>query len=192
MADRIPATPTNVDPYRVLDVPRDADAATISRAFRKLAKRFHPDRNPSPLGRRLMLVVNDAYDTLKSPERRAAYDRSVQNARGGGMLPPTERSSGSASMQSGQGGHASPPPPPAPIPEPIDGPIRRRAELYRAASEGLAVATGRARRLEWGRYAGRTVAEIAAVDPDYLQWFIRTPLGRSFAADVAAATGARG
>ena len=43
--------------------------------------------------------------------------------------------------------------------------------------------------MDWGRYAGRTIAEVAAVDPDYLEWLIRTPLGRSFAAEVAAATG---
>ena len=184
MADR-PALPTSrPDPYRVLDVPRDADASTVSRAYWRLAKQFHPDRNPSPLGRRLMLVVNDAYETLKNPERRAAYDRSVQGQQGGGILKHSEHPAGTA----GSAADGIPAAHPS-NPEPATGPIGRRAEQHRMATEGTAAPSTHARRFEWGRYAGRTFAEVAAVDPDYLEWFIRTPLGRSFAADIAAATG---
>ena len=186
MADRTAPSVTRPDPYRVLDVPRDADAATVSRAYWRLAKQFHPDRNPSPLGRRLMLVVNDAYETLKNPERRAAHDRSVQRAQGGGMLRNAERPA-DAPASGTHGGHPVPRSR-EPVIETVDGPLLRRAEQHRAATEGPAAPAGRPRRLEWGRYAGRTIAEVAAGDPDYLEWLIRTPLGRSFAADVAAAT----
>jgi len=168
------------DPYRVLDVPPDADAATISRAYWKLAKQFHPDRNGSALGRRLMLVVNEAYETLKNPERRAAWDRTRQAAAGRGLAAESRPPTGPSRTTATPTPHA-----PAPPIVPPPGPILRRMAQQAGADQG---ADGRSRpsTLEFGRYAGRTIPEVATLDPDYLQWFIRTPLGRSYAAEVAA------
>jgi curved DNA-binding protein CbpA len=172
------------NPYRVLDVPRDADPATISRAYWHLAKQFHPDRNASALARRLMLVVNEAYEILKNPERRAAFDRATRPLRDAGVLsdPPPAPAPAAA---------ASPAPPAArPVQEPvIEGPLQRRAARHRAEADPLGDHSGRGRTLEFGRYAGHTIAEVAAMDRDYLEWFIRTPLGRAYASEVIAATG---
>jgi DnaJ-class molecular chaperone len=71
------------DPYRVLNVPRSADQATIKQAYRKLAKTLHPDRNPgnAPAEQRFK-EVSQAYDLLSDPAKRALFDRGEIDAEG--------------------------------------------------------------------------------------------------------------
>ena len=67
---------TQVDYYELLEVERGADAGTIKSAYRKMAMRYHPDRNPGcGESERKFKEVNEAYDCLKDPQKRAAYDR---------------------------------------------------------------------------------------------------------------------
>ena len=63
------------DYYRVLGVSPQADAETIERAYRRLARRYHPDLNPSPDAAEQMARINEAYQVLRHPETRARYDR---------------------------------------------------------------------------------------------------------------------
>jgi DnaJ-class molecular chaperone len=71
------------DPYRVLNVPRTADQATIKQAYRRLAKRLHPDRNPgNPRAEQRFKEVSQAYDLLSDPTRRARFDRGEIDAEG--------------------------------------------------------------------------------------------------------------
>ncbi len=64
------------DFYEVLGVDRNADAAAIKSAYRRLAKEHHPDRNAGDAAaERKFKDVNQAYEVLKDPERRGAYDR---------------------------------------------------------------------------------------------------------------------
>ncbi|MEM1019104.1 MAG: molecular chaperone DnaJ [Pseudomonadota bacterium] len=64
------------DYYEVLGVGRDADEKALKSAFRKLAMQYHPDRNPGDAeAEQNFKKVGEAYDILKDPERRAAYDR---------------------------------------------------------------------------------------------------------------------
>ncbi len=71
------------DPYRLLNVPRSADQATIKQAYRKLAKSLHPDRNPgnAPAEQRFK-EVTQAYDLLSDPAKRARFDRGEIDAEG--------------------------------------------------------------------------------------------------------------
>ena len=63
------------DLYKVLGVARDADADTLKRAFRKLAKKWHPDRNADkPDAEKRFKEVNRAYEVLSDPARRKAFD----------------------------------------------------------------------------------------------------------------------
>ena len=78
----------NDDYYERLGVPRDASAEDLKKAYRKLAMQFHPDRNPgNPSAELKLKEINEAYDILKDPQKRAAYDRYGQAAFNGGGDP---------------------------------------------------------------------------------------------------------
>ena len=78
------------DYYELLGVPRGADDATIKAAYRRLAKEHHPDRkNGCKESEAHFKAINEAYDVLKDPQKRAAYDRfgSAAFRNGGGADP---------------------------------------------------------------------------------------------------------
>ena len=64
------------DYYEVLGVARDADGETIKKAYRQLALKHHPDRNPgSAEAEERFKEATEAYEVLRDAEKRAAYDR---------------------------------------------------------------------------------------------------------------------
>jgi len=77
------------DYYQVLDVPRTASEADIKKAYRRLAMKFHPDRNPGDGDAEgKFKEAKEAYETLTDAQKRAAYDQfghaGVDGMRGGG------------------------------------------------------------------------------------------------------------
>ncbi|MDX1541188.1 MAG: J domain-containing protein [Geminicoccaceae bacterium] len=66
------------DPYRILNLRRDASAAEIKSAYRRLAKELHPDRNPGDQrAEQRFREVGQAYEILSDPEKRQAFDRGL-------------------------------------------------------------------------------------------------------------------
>src|SRR5215467_9982220 len=71
------------DPYEVLGVKKNADAAAIKGAYRKLAKKLHPDANKSdPKAAQRFAELNAAYEILGEEDKRKAYDRGDIDAEG--------------------------------------------------------------------------------------------------------------
>jgi curved DNA-binding protein CbpA len=75
------------DPYATLGVPRNADEATVKRAFRKLAQQYHPDRNQgSKAAEEKFKEINEAYQILTNPRAAADHARyAQQNGNNGGQ-----------------------------------------------------------------------------------------------------------
>src|ERR1700712_6109622 len=78
-----------IDFYELLEVERTADDATIKSSYRKLAMKFHPDKNPGCQDSEARFkAISQAYDCLKDPQKRAAYDQfghaAFQNGGPGG------------------------------------------------------------------------------------------------------------
>lgn len=63
------------DYYAILGVKRDASAEDIKKSYRKLAQKYHPDVTKDPKGEEKFKELAEAYQTLKDPEKRAAYDQ---------------------------------------------------------------------------------------------------------------------
>jgi molecular chaperone DnaJ len=63
------------DPYELLGVSRDADGDAVKKAYRRLARQYHPDVNPDPAAQERFKEISRAYEVLSDPQKRAAYDR---------------------------------------------------------------------------------------------------------------------
>ena len=75
----------NKNPYEVLGVARDASDADIKKAYHKLVMQYHPDKNPGDKSaEEKFKEINNAFDILKDPQKRAAYDRFCDAAFAGG------------------------------------------------------------------------------------------------------------
>ena len=67
----------SLDHYQILGVSNNASTREITSAYRKLALRYHPDRNKSPQANEMMLKINTAYGILSDPHKREQYDYSI-------------------------------------------------------------------------------------------------------------------
>jgi curved DNA-binding protein CbpA len=87
--------------YHLLDLAPDSDTAEIRAAFRRAAKRFHPDQGGPDADEARFHAIREAYDVLRDPARRLAYDadRLDEGKRAGGASQPTGGSAQSNSFR---------------------------------------------------------------------------------------------
>ena len=76
------------DYYKVMGVARDAKPDEIKRVYRRLARKYHPDVSKEPNAEAKFKDVQEAYEVLKDPEKRAAYDQLGSNYRPGQQFTP--------------------------------------------------------------------------------------------------------
>lgn len=104
----------DTDYYELLEVERTADDGTIKSSYRRLAMRWHPDKNPGDAkAEATFKSISEAYDCLKDPQKRAAYDRygkaafqngGAQDFAGGGFSDIFESIFGQNGARGRQGG----------------------------------------------------------------------------------------
>ena len=76
------------DYYEVLGVTRGADADTVKRAYRKLARKYHPDVSKEKNAENKFKELQEAYEVLRDPDKRAAYDQLGRDYRTGQQFRP--------------------------------------------------------------------------------------------------------
>ncbi len=95
---------TKQDFYATLGVPKDASAEDLKKAYRKLAMKYHPDRNPGDKSAEAKFKeVNEAYDVLRDDQKRGAYDRFGHAAFEQGMGQGAGGFAGGFSFEGGLG-----------------------------------------------------------------------------------------
>lgn len=92
------------DPYKVLQVDPEAEHEVIEAAYRRLARKYHPDVSPDPESQARMVRINQAWEMLRDPVRRGAVDRARARA----------QAAAATAAASEARTHASPPPRPSP------------------------------------------------------------------------------
>jgi len=159
------------DPYKVLQVDPEAEDEVIEAAYRRLARKYHPDVSPEPEAQARMIAINQAWEQLRHPLRRAAVDRARR------------RTATATATVVAAGVEARAAYGPAPS-------ASGRTEGEGSAGPPPGRPSGSV--LTFGRYLGWSLGEIARVEPGYLEWLDRMPIGRPFQAEIDSILRARG
>ena len=154
------------DAYGVLQIAPNAEDFILEAAYKAMARHFNPD-GPTPNPARLADVTH-AYDLLKTSERRKRYDRLHRTRPVGPGVPgtPAPRLNGDSPSPAAQalGGR---------VPGPTEGPA------------GLATSDPSMMTIDFGRYQGWTLKDLAKYDSDYLRFLSRHSSGVRYRNQIA-------
>jgi curved DNA-binding protein CbpA len=151
-------------PYDVMMLSPAADSRLITVVYRHLAKRYHPDVDPSPEAAARMAELNEAYAVLSDSTRRDHYDELLRLGAAPPLVPnPTTRPTPAAPHHEPEGDHTAP-----------------SASPYGEAGPPPATPAPTGSTLTFGRYRGWTLNQVGRIDRDYLEWLSRTTMGRTY------------
>ncbi|HEX3428858.1 MAG TPA: J domain-containing protein [Candidatus Limnocylindrales bacterium] len=200
-----------IDAYKTLQVDPEAEDEVIQAAYRRLAQKYHPDvSGPSPESARRMAALNRAWETLRDPVRRRAYDRERRSASHASQWTPTggpSTSTPAASSSHGRrapehggarhteapGGEATRPPDTVSTDWTsgrsshgggYDPAVMGKKDGFAAAGRPPGDPSGSV--LNFGRFAGWSLGEIARRDLEYLEWLDRSSIGRQYRDEIDA------
>ena len=200
-----------IDAYKTLQVDPEAEDEVIQAAYRRLAQKYHPDRQTNDEGVERMVAINAAWELLRDPARRAAYDAARATAtRPAAAAPAPGAPTRSAPPQRPAGPSAATGVPPAGQAQPrpasgsanrppetvsrdwtsgrsgagggYDASTMRKAEGHGAAGPPPGNPSGTV--LKFGRYMGWSIGEIARTDLEYLEWLDRMSIGRAYRDEI--------
>jgi curved DNA-binding protein CbpA len=200
-----------IDPYKVLQVDHEAEDEVIQAAYRRLARKYHPDLAPTVDGAARMSAINAAWELIGEPAKRAAFDRDETRAskRAGAPAsrdaddPSSAGDPGSAPASAKSQPGTEPPRPSRPTTQPSPPPPEtvsrdwtsgrstegggfdesmRAPEGHGAAGPPPGQPSGAV--LNFGRYAGWSLGEVARKDIEYIEWLDRAPIGRNYRVEV--------
>ena len=198
------------DPYKVLQVDSEAEDEVIEAAYKRLARKYHPDVSPDPASVERMVRINQAWELLRDPVRRAAVDRARARATGTSARVAAADGKANAASRHQQPVAAASRRAPRAETWPFPGVQDQPATSFGAgpavspnwtpgrSTEGsgydtLAAGSGSAgpppgnpsgSLVNFGRYDGWTLGEIARTDLEYLEWLDRMPIGRTYQAEI--------
>jgi len=176
------------DPYRTLQIDPEADDEVVKAAYRGLARKYHPDIAPGAEAAARMAAINAAWELIGEPDKRRRYDRSRMIRTYADEPVASATSAPSAPPRPAQ----TPPRPPEEVSRDWTSGRSSAGGGYEAsmrAAEGLGAAgpppgrpTGSV--VNFGRYAGWSLGEIARTDLEYIEWLDRTPIGRPYRDEI--------
>jgi curved DNA-binding protein CbpA len=194
-----------LDPYKVLQVDPEAEDEVIQAAYRRLARKYHPDLAETADAATRMAAINAAWELIGDPAARQAFDRAriAEASVGAGTSPVSDPPRPTAS--------ARPPssPPTGPSAASASASTTREPEMvspdwtsgrstqgsgydesmHKAQGHGAAgPPPGRPSGtvLTFGRYAGWSLGEVARHDIEYIEWLDRAPIGRNYRPEIDA------
>ncbi len=222
-----------MDPYKILQVDPEAEDEVIEAAYKRLARKYHPDVSPLRESQDRMVQLNQAWEQLRDRTRRAAVDRARtrttgsaarvaaadaqsrtagqppatapthgaqgpqhRRAHAGGLPSPAGagagaqpgRAFGSTGEDQPEGTFSAAPASWAADRAMADGPHDTRSVRPQATGPAAGPAPGSPSGsvINFGRFAGWSLGEIARVEPEYLEWLDRMPIGRMYHAEIDA------
>ena len=190
--------PEPLDAYKVLQVDPEAEEEVIKAAYRRLARKYHPDLADGAEAATRMAAINAAWALIGEPAARAAYDWSRATPAREDTTRGSGHPRGNRPRPAGEGqpvAEARPTATPAP-PETVsrDWTSGRSTQgggfdASMRAAEGLGAAGPPPGRpsgsvLNFGRYSGWSLGEIGRQDLEYIEWLDRTPIGRTYREEI--------
>lgn len=147
--------------YQVLMLDPGVDADLMATVYRRLVQRYQSAPQAGGSSTQRLLAVERAYEILREPHRRARYDAQLAEQDDREDMPqPVVMPAATPTVM--------------PVMVPV-------ATQRRAATRTVPVSV-----LDFGRYAGWSLRQLAAHDPNYLEWLLRSPGGRQYHAEITA------